>query len=113
MRPYIVEVTEDHLKLLRRMYFQRSHEELELPVVDDKRPFGDSDYLGSMAEILGDKLTQDHWGDIVFSTEQVEKYERLLDDMTPVVQILAQDLKITPGTYQADSRHSTYWERVE
>jgi hypothetical protein len=49
-------VTEDHLKLLRRAYIGWDDCEFGAPGIDPKRPYGNSDVIGDIAEILGEEL---------------------------------------------------------
>lgn len=47
------ELTEDHIKLLSRMYVGWDDCEFGAPEVDPKRPYGNSDVHGDMLKILG------------------------------------------------------------
>lgn len=47
------EVTEDHLKLLRAAYLRWDDCEFGAPAIDSKRPYGNSDVVQDIAEILG------------------------------------------------------------
>lgn len=60
-------VTDDHLKLLRRASVGWSDCEFGAPEIDPKRPYGNSNVLGDIAEILGlgeanEALTRDAIG---------------------------------------------------
>lgn len=46
-------VTDDHVKLARRMYCSWDGCEFGAPAVDCKRPYGNGDVLNDMREILG------------------------------------------------------------
>lgn len=46
-------VTDDHLVLARRMHVGWDGDEFGAPAVDSKRPYGNSDVLDDMREILG------------------------------------------------------------
>ena len=48
------EVTSDHIKLLKRMNFRNELLlEMNLPALDAKRPFGNSDVVADVLEIIG------------------------------------------------------------
>lgn len=47
-------LTEDHLKLLAKSYWQWQDCETGAPEMDPKRPYGNSDVAGDIREILGD-----------------------------------------------------------
>lgn len=53
MRPEKFEITNDHKKLLARMYVGWQDCEFGAPEVDPKRPYGNSDVEWDVAEILG------------------------------------------------------------
>lgn len=51
--PHAIAPTADHLKLLDRMELRWENCEYGAPAVDCKRPYGNSDVAGDIAEILG------------------------------------------------------------
>ena len=52
-------VTEEHLKLLRRAYVGWDPCEFGAPAIDCKRPYGNSDVISDIGEILGYERV--HW----------------------------------------------------
>ncbi len=52
-------VTEDHLKLLRRMWVEWCDDEYGAPAIDPKRPYGNSDVYSDIAKILGWEVWED------------------------------------------------------
>lgn len=46
-------VTDEHIKLLRRAYVSWDDCEFGAPAIDCKRPYGNSDVVSDIAEILG------------------------------------------------------------
>lgn len=55
------QMTENHLKLLRRSYVRRRLSDVEFGAaeINGKRPYGNSDVLRDVAEIIGIPLTED------------------------------------------------------
>lgn len=108
-------VTEDHIKLLNRMYIDFSHDAYEgAPAVNIKRPYGNSDVVGDIAEILGWELVTDRYGDATVSEEQGERALKLHEEMATVLQILAQNpLNFQLGTYVNASRYGNDWELTD
>ena len=49
----IFDITEDHLTLLQRMYVRWEYGEWGSPTISNKRPYGNSDVLSDIQEILG------------------------------------------------------------
>lgn len=105
-------VTDDHLKLLKRLNFRYdSHSEFGAPIVDPKRPYGNSDVYIDMGEILDispDLI--DSWGDPKFSVEQERYFDKVHEEMVTVLEILTRNLSISKGEYRAEEYRSN-WTR--
>lgn len=110
MRSQKVTVTEEHIALLRRLYFRWDDDAYDgAPAVDIKRPYGNSDVLGDVAEILGWPLTKDRWGEEVMTEEQAEKAQALHESMADVLQVLVQNpTDFGPGVWVNTDRHAPY-----
>ena len=54
-------VTDEHLRLLRRAYVFWEEGEFGAPSIDSKRPYGNSNVYGDIAEILG--VPDSEWAD--------------------------------------------------
>lgn len=104
-------VTEDHLKLLQRMYVGWQDCEYGAPEIDPKRPYGNSDVEADIAEILG-------WGDgKEYPYDELDSDTRqmasiLHEETQTALQILLTNLTIEPGDYVADP-YSTEWRRSD
>jgi len=101
-------ITEDHLKLLGRMYIGWDDCEFGAPAVDCKRPYGNSDVYGDIAEILG--IEPD--GDSEFSDADRERMHTLHSEMRRVLQIGVRVGYFKVGDYHAD-RYSQDWQPTE
>ena len=102
------EITEDHIKLLQKAYFGWENCEFGAPAIDCKRPYGNSDVLGDIAEILGWKLEEDDYGYKELSEDQRDKAEQLHYGLENVLQIGVQLLKFEVGTYI----YNKEWEKI-
>lgn len=105
-------VTDDHLKLLTRTYFGYNDGcEFGAPEVDPKRPYGNSDVYGDIAEILGIEPDGD---DDSFTRKQKEDMLKTHTEMATVLQILAEHATagISPGRYEA-TRYGVEWKRCD
>jgi len=72
-----VEVSEEHKKLLKKMYFEGLWKGHIVSIgVDGKRPFGTSNYYSDIAEILNWELPNEDLSDV-----QRKKAEQLLDEL--------------------------------
>lgn len=113
------EVTEDHLKLAQRMYWQWDDGAYDgAPAVGLKRPYGNSDVSGDIAEILGwDYPDEDEVSASEFDRRVDDIYERAMKihrEMSTVLQIATFTQTWEPGTYRRIRPYDTRsWERVD
>ncbi len=113
------EVTEDHLKLLQRMYWQWDDGGYEgSPAVGLKRPYGNSDVDGDIAEILGwDIADEDEVSPSAYDEWQEKNYERAMKihhEMDTVLQILTCTLSIPLGVYEKTRQYDALsWKKVD
>lgn len=106
-------VTENHIKLLKSCYVDWNPTEFGGPCVDPKRPFGNSDVIRDMANILGMKLAD-------YETDN-EKYKRQCaslikgyHELQECLQILISNLKIEPGKYARENEYDAKsWKKVD
>lgn len=112
-------VTENHLKLLPRVqigwHFEPKNYNLGHFYQDVVRPYGNSDWIGDIAEIIGvapDMQNPNDEDDKWFS----ESLEFFLVchhiDMMVVMEILCQNLSIVAGTYKRYSPYGGKWELI-
>ena len=104
-------VTEDHLKLLRRAYVSWDDCEFGAPAIDCKRPYGNSDVIGDIAEILGTPGSgeiDDEPGDI--PAEDEARFTRLHGETATVLQIAIDTGEFRAGRYAREMYE--HWRRV-
>ena len=96
-------LTEDHLKLLQHMVIRWEDCEFGAPAVDCKRPYGYSDVLESMAQILKVELRP----------ETEDALRALHREMETALQIVVAraGTPTLPGEYVASDR-GTDWKRA-
>ena len=96
-------VKDEHIKLLKAARVRWEDCEFGAPAIDCKRPYGNSDVYGDMAEILG-------------VPDEPESYPELLklhQELEIVLQILIDNLSIEVGTYKQNDRYSDdLWRKV-
>lgn len=120
------EIKEHHLKLLKRMYVGWNDYEFGAPEIDPKRPYGNSDVIDDMAEILRiskDKKTVDFDKDYADEYDDIQEYfdeaewnektseylERIHREMRIVLQIVLATLSIETGFYERKDEYSNEW----
>lgn len=104
-------ITEDHLKLVKRMYVDWNDCEYGAPYVDPKRPYGNSDVESDIAEILGWKIKTDRYGDRVMTESQSKKAAKIHSEMENVLQICFRFLQFKTGTFKRENSWDN-WEKV-
>lgn len=80
-----MEITNDHLKLLEKVYWQWQDAEYGAPEIDPKRPYGNSDVENDIAELLGWKIFETRDGEFELSKEQADKASELHHDLIEVI----------------------------
>ena len=109
------EVTSDHIKLLKRMNFRNEIVlDMNLPALDAKRPFGNSDVIADVLEIIGAIPEGENFHDwiIELSSEEFDAVRKrvfgLIDQLPTVLMILTQNLAITEGIYVSKRYFEAY-----
>ena len=104
-------VKTEHLKLLREMWTSYiGYVEHGAPCIDPKRPYGNSNVYGDMAEILG--IFPEFGGDDPdYSQEQIDYMDKLHREMETVLQILIKTAPFTEGEFVADMYRNN-WKRA-
>ena len=103
-------ITDDHIKLLRRAYFQWQDDEYGAPEIDPKRPYGNSYVIGDIAEILEIEPELETRGQSNFSPRQIKHMEGLHHDLLTVIRIMLQKATFFTGVYELDDK---VWRMVE
>lgn len=101
-------LTPDHLTLLRHAYVGWEECEFGAPAIDCKRPYGNSDVYGDIAELLGILPAN---GEDGFSEQQQTAMRTLHQETQTVLQILICVGDLALGTYEAPT-YSTAWRRI-
>lgn len=114
----IFTITEDHLKLAKRCHFHHdtSWYQFGAPAVGQKRPYGNSDVVGDIIEILGwgdEKEWSEEDGYWSFKKDVEQKALAIHSEMATVFQIAACTLKFEVGAYKKmDEYNVLSWEKV-
>lgn len=93
------EVTEEHLKLLKHSYVMWRASEYGAPMIDPKKPYGNTCVESDIAEILG-------WEN--YNNERAEKVHRELEI---VLQIVLVTQAFQPGIYYLENEYTTDWKK--
>lgn len=101
------EVTNDHLKLLRRAYVSWNDCEFGAPSIDCKRPYGNSSVYSDMAEILGITPLND---DNEFSDDDELRMEKTHNETQTVLQIILATGQMKAGIYIRSDNYGTDWK---
>ena len=105
-------VTDEHLRLLRRAYVSWDETEFGAPEIDCKRPYGNSDVLGDIAEIL--EIPDSEWADEDMDPlpDYGQRFLRLHVETAVALQIALSTGEFRTGRYtREDGSHG--WKRDE
>lgn len=103
-------MTEDHIKLLRKMCVDWYDCETGAPCIDPKRPYGNSDVAGDIHKILTGE-------DFDFNRESNEadklacKYDELHCETKTALQIVLATGEFEPGLYECQE-YGGKWKKV-
>lgn len=104
-------VTDEHLKLLRRAYVGWDDCEFGAPAIDCKRPYGNSDVIGDVIEIL--EVPEDQWRDPSDADERLPDAEaaltRLHGETAKALQIALVTGEFKAGRYVNDNKYGEEW----
>jgi hypothetical protein len=106
-------VTDEHLRLLRRAYVTWDDCEFGAPEIDCKRPYGNSNVPGDIAEILG--VPEREWADedLNPAPDAEWRFVRLHVETAIVLQIALTTGEFRPGRYGRDNGWDVGWKRDE
>ena len=104
-------VTDEHLRLLRRAYVAWDDTEFGAPEIACKRPYGNSNVLGDIAEILG--IPDSEWADEDMNPlpDAEWRFLRLHVETAIALQIALVTGEFRAGGYTRDERWGRDWKR--
>ena len=106
-------VTDEHLKLLRRAVVDWDDCEFGAPAIDCKRPYGNSDVIADIGEILG--YDEVYWRDPVtedYNETIADNFAELHAETGVVLQIALATGEFRPGRYVCD-KYRCNWHRAD
>lgn len=108
-------ITENHFKLLRRMYVGWQNCETGAPEIDPKRPYGNSDVENDVAEIIGDKVDRCPHCDELLSDDISDKMMALHRETETALEIVLcfAGEACLPGRYRRKPGYCLGWEKVD
>jgi hypothetical protein len=106
VRDHQIKITDQHLALLQRMYIDWDDSAYDgAPAVGLKRPYGNSDVMGDVAEILG-LWTYDEETDEEMPEEIEDQCRTIHEQMAVVLQVLVRNpLTFSTGTWVNQSTY--------
>lgn len=93
------EITEEHLKLMQRMYVLYCDDEFGAPCIDPKRPYGNSDVLTDISKILDESFAELFGSYPIPSPEQSNRFTKLHEETVIALQICLATLSFEAGIY--------------
>ena len=103
------ELTEQHLKLIRRMNIGYNDWcEFGAPEVDPKRPYGNSSVYYDIGEILGIERKDSGDGDYEFTEDQEKEMLKIHKETATALQVILASGSFGIGFYEADEFHRNW-----
>lgn len=107
------ELTEDHLKLLRKANVTWDNCEYGAPVIDCKRPYGNSSGIEiDIANLLDWDLFVDQDEEAHLTREQFDRARRIHEETLIALQIVLRTGSFATGTYTRPDVYGSEWELV-
>ena len=104
------ELKEEHLQLLERAYWEWHDCEYGAPSMDPKRPYGNSDVTGDVAEIIGEQPKKcPHCDEFIYELD-TERYDELHRETLHALEVICQTRSFELGVYV---RPGNSWETKE
>jgi len=105
------DLTEDHLKLIERMYVGWQECEFGAPEINPKRPYGNSYVEGDIAEILGWELEGEDEDEL--PEELYDQAMKIHKETMTALQIILVTKSFVPGRYvRANQYNDRSWKLV-
>ena len=102
-------MTEEHIKLVRAMYVGWSNCEFGAPEVDPKRPYGNSDVIDDIAEILGISPVENDWDEKVYPKGTDARCTKLHKETQTALQIILATGEFKLGQYECE-KYGIKWK---
>ena len=100
LRTLRFELTEQHIKLLKKFNVGWRHCEYGAPEINPKRPYGNSYVAGDIAQILGIEGEETEDGECALSAEQEKQLYRVHLETKNALEIVLQTGSYKPGIYK-------------
>jgi hypothetical protein len=106
-------LTKEHVTLLRKMWVEDGGSNLPSPMIDPKRPYGNSCILEDIVHILkwkNSKSKKLEEGEL--SQKLLDKAKKIHKEMKTALQVVLSTKSFRPGLYdQTDWYNNTSWKR--
>jgi len=102
------DLTEEHLELFKAAWVSWDPCEFGAPEIDPKRPYGNSDVVLDMAEVLGVETVETEDGEVV-RAEDAKRLRELHAEMETALQVVLNAGEFTAGHYRKE-KYVGRWE---
>lgn len=92
----------EHILLLKNAYISWQDCEFGAPEINPKRPYGNSDVMYDITEILGLELFEDCYGERHLSEEQADYIDNLHKETMQALQVILKNHNVEAGEYEID-----------
>lgn len=106
-------LTAEHVTLLRHAVVSWEDCEFGAPAIDCKRPYGNSDVIGDMVELLEVEGHRDQWGEDMISDADTFHLIELHRELETALQIVLGCGTFHPGRYVRSETWRNDWKLSE
>lgn len=105
-------LTNEHLLLIQRMSVHFDDSAYDgAPTVNIKRPYGNSDVMNDVAEIIGIEKAEDDYGEKYFPKGTLERCEKLHKETAKALQVCVAAQSFEAGEYISDDYRDN-WRKI-
>ncbi len=105
-------LTQEHLKLIQRMNIRFEDDTYDgAPAVDIKRPYGNSDVMSDVAEIIGIEKAEDDCGEKYWPKGTRERCEKIHKETAKALQVCLAAQSFEAGEYISDDYRDN-WRKL-
>ena len=107
------ELTKEHIKLIEHFNVDWCDDEFGAPAIDPKRPYGNSDVVRDMLEILEIKPVMHKEDEPIWHDAEEDRMVDLHKELETALQIVLSCKTFKPGLFGKKNKYGSDWERIK
>lgn len=103
------EIKLEHIKLLQKMFVGWNRGEFGAPAIDSKKPYGNSNVIADIAEIIGEPSYESDDGERYYVRASADKCRKLHAETRLALQIILRTGQFQIGKYIRPTNYTQDW----